>query len=70
MSKFAIKGIVVPLIPFNFSLFCNPNHNSNPTPYNKLLANMEVEGTLTTEKIETLFGLTVVSGNETAGTRN
>ena len=32
MSKFAIKGLVVPLISFDLSLFPNPNPNPNPTP--------------------------------------
>ena len=35
MSKFAIKGLVVPLISFDLSLFPNPNPNPNPTPPTK-----------------------------------
>ena len=44
MSKFAIKGIVVPLIIFYLSLFFNLNSNPNPPPNNALLANMDIWG--------------------------
>ena len=39
MSKFAIKCLVV---PFDLSMFSNPNLKLTPPPNNALLANMDM----------------------------